>query len=140
MLKTLGEPKRLGSKIGQVFHLSEESGSGLNRMLSSPVASSQHRRPQMRRAIEAFDNASGEEFPAPNGAVISETCAVTTYRHHAFIPCLTLGEHGRDVSTVMLDRECLYSSKLGRMNRRQIFRVSIMSHDQLFPWNFVHGK
>src|SRR6476646_8822194 len=102
MLKAFGKPKRLGAKMGKVVHLSDESSSGLNRMLRSPIASGQQRGPQMCHAIKAFYNTSGEEFPAPNGAVVPETGAVTTYPNDALIPCRTLREHGCDVSAMML--------------------------------------
>ena len=81
----------------------------------------------MRNAFEAVTHAADENLAAPNGAVIAVTRAVETDADDALVPGTALGEHGSDVSAMMLHGNLFDCGKFGGVDRRHILRMRIVN-------------
>src|SRR5277367_3782526 len=85
-------------------------------------------------------HASGEHLAAPSGAVISITGAIETEPDDALVPGAALGEHGSNVSAVMLHKDLFDCDQLGGVDRRHILRMSIVNDEQIVRIDLIHGK
>src|SRR5690349_2889953 len=109
-------------------------------MRSSGVSTGQNGAPQMRDAFKALSDAAGENLATPNRAVVAVTRAVKAKSNHARVPGTTLGDHGRDVRTMMLHRDRFGCRQLGRIACRNVLRMRVMNEQQFVRIDLIHRK
>src|SRR5579864_4156432 len=107
--------KRRGGHIRQVFYLRQESGRGLNRIVSRSIAAREDRSTKVSHAFEAVADASHKNFATPDGAIVAVARAIEANSHNAFVPFAAFGEDRSNVRAVMLN-----TSRLGGNKRRSI--------------------
>ena len=93
----------------------------------------------MRHSLEALRHAAGENFAAPDGAVVAVARAVETHTQHGLSKLATLRQHRGHVSAVMLNRELFRGGQSQRILAGGVFRVRIMRHQEVVPAHAVHG-
>src|SRR3984957_7948830 len=107
--------KRRSGHVRQVFYLRQESGRGLNRIVSRSIAAREDRSTKVSHAFEAIADASHKNFAAPDRAVVAVARAIEANSHNAFVPFAAYGKDRSDVRAVVLD-----TSRFGRSKGRSM--------------------
>src|SRR5580704_9545778 len=104
------------------------------------IAAGQRCFAQMRHARESCAHAAGENFTAPNRAVVAVAGAVEADADHALVPRAALREYGSNMRAVMLRCTLLCCWKLRSMQSRSVLRMGVMHNQQLARIDLIHRK
>ena len=129
--ETTRELERRRAQIRDAVDVAKEACGGLHRVAGSRVASGEPGRSQVRNALETITERPHEQLAPPDRPIVSVSGAVECHPEHPCVPGVLLGQHGRDVRTVMLDDASLCSVHLERRERRRVFRVEVMNNEEL---------
>src|ERR1700680_1831322 len=92
----------------------------------------------MSHPLEAIAQAAGKQLAAPNGPVITVTCAIKAYADDALGPLTTFGKHCSYVSAMMLNTAYLGRQKPIRVATGRILRVGVARHQQIVKAQPIH--
>src|ERR1700722_13514245 len=123
--------ERRSGHVRQVFYLRQESGCGLNRIVSGSIAAREDRSTKVSHAFEAVADAPHKNFATPDCAVVAVARPIEANAYNALVPFAVFRKDRGDVCTVVLD-----TSRFGRKKRRSmrggcILRMAIVHNEEL---------
>src|SRR3954454_11976496 len=132
------EVERRPQQIWKMIKLLQKARRTLHRKPRGCIPSGEQSRTEVQGSSPPFDHAPDEKLPTPDRPVIAIAGTVEADANRTALPGLSFGQHGGNVSAMMLDSATSSGGQFDGVPRGRVLRMPIVNYRQVVPVDRIH--